>query len=134
MRWHEVVPAWLERLNADAELTTLLGGAHIYPEQASRPVRIPSVEWSTPHTDIEGEWTNRFGFQVDYWAHGVHKGKSIERRLRLLTHHDYGQVLDGERLWFRYVERRPIPYTAEPGVLHVALDFVVECVRDKYAA
>ena len=133
MRWDSVVVGWLARLNADAALTQALGGSHVYPAQASKPVRIPSVEYLIAY-DTEGEWTNRIGFQVDYWATGVHQAKTIERRLRRLTHYDTAQYLDGERLWFRYVNGRTVEYTAAPGVVHRILDFECECVREKYAA
>lgn len=124
---------WVERLNADAQLTALLGGEHIYPASASRPVRVPSMEWILLY-DTEDEWTNPIGVQWDFWARGIRVAGLIEKRLRLLSHADYGQELGGERLWLRYRDGRSLEYPKEPGVVHRALDFEVEPVRSKYTS
>jgi len=133
VRWDQILVPWVARLHGDAALTALLGGEYIYPAQASRPVHIPSVEYLLI-ADIEGEWTNRISIQVDYWVRGLHDAAQVERRLRLLSHADYGQDLGGERLWFQYRDSRAVEYVASPGVVHRILEFDVECVREKYAA
>ena len=131
MKWDFVVEFWLARLYADAELMAFLGGEHIYPAGPKRPVVVPSVEY-VMLDDREGEWLNPIGIQVDYWARGMKKAQEIERRLRLLTHQDYGQELGGERLWMNYTDSRTIEYPNDPGVVHRALDFTIETVRLKY--
>jgi len=133
--WDVVVEAWLADLLADTALTTALGGAHIYPAQAARPVRVPSVEW-LPIDDREEEIHNPILFQVDYWAKGTTLAATIERRLRRLTHRDVARVwmLDGEtlRLWTRYIDSRTHDYPADPGVLHRSLDFQIKPLREKW--
>jgi hypothetical protein len=135
MMWDAVVQAWLADLLADSDLTTALGGAHVYPAQAARPVRVPSVEWH-PVMDIEDELHNRITVQVDYWAKGTVLAATIERRIRRLTHRDVARVwvFGGEsfRLWTRYIDSRPHDYPADPGVLHRSLDFEFRPLREKW--
>lgn len=132
MRWDAVAVAWTDRLEADPALMQLLGGARIYPANASRPVEIPSVEY-LPVVDQEGELFNTIRVQVDFWAHGTVNAWAIEKRLRLLTHHDTAQVLAGMRLWMRYLDGRTVEYPAAPGVVHRILDFEFELIRGKYS-
>ena len=133
MMWDQVIPDWLDLLEADAALLAALGGSHIYPAQASRPVGIPSVEWFMV-SDIEEENFNPFIVQVDIWARGVPKAATIEKRIRLLTHRDTARELGGHRMWTRYLESRQHDYPAEAGVVHRSMDFLFEPLRLKYAA
>ena len=130
MMWDVVVKDWLTLVNADTALTTLLGGKHIYPAQSSRPVRIPSVEWSLIY-DQEEEIHNPILIQVDIFA-SVTKEPQIERRIRRLTHRDVARVLGGNRLWTRYIDSRNHAYPADASVLHRSLDFEFKPVREKY--
>lgn len=139
MMWDKVVPAWLDLLEADAVLAAALGldadgGIPIYPAQAARPVRVPSVEWFGPVVDIEGETFNPITVQVDYWARGVAKAAAIERRIREITHRDTARVVGGYRMWTQYEDSRSHDYPADPGVIHRSLDFMFTPLRDKYVA
>lgn len=133
MMWDRVVPEWLDLLEADADLIDLLGGQHIYPAQAAREVRIPSVEWLLV-LDSEEENFNPFLVQVDYWARGAVKAAAIERRIRMITHRDTAREIGGIRLWTQYEDSRSHDYPAEPGVIHRSLDFRFIPGRDKYVA
>lgn len=131
MRWDTVLPLLVARWNADTTLTNALGGAHIYPAQASRPVKIPSIEYLILGNP-EGESFGTIRLRVDFWAKGMALTGVIEKRLYVLTHKDVAQVLGTERLWMRYVDGRTLDYEADPGVTHRALDFEIETVRLKY--
>jgi hypothetical protein len=132
MMWQRVIPAWIAVLKADTALATALGGNHIYPAQAGRVARIPSVEYTLPLTDVEADALNRITIQVDYWARGVSAAATIEARLRTVTHSDTPRTMGTLKLWSRYVDSRTHEYPAEPGVTHRSLDFLFEVVRLKY--
>lgn len=131
MMWHRVVPPWLVLLNTDAALTAALGGQHIYPAQAARPVRVPSVEWLLIF-DREEELFNPFLVQVDYWASGVPQAATIEGRIRAITHRDTARTIGGFRLWTRYIDSRSHDYPALAGVVHRSLDFEFRPLRQKF--
>lgn len=135
MRWDFIIPAWLDRLAADAELVSLIGVSNgepnIYPAQNSKPVRVPSIEYLAQY-DRESELWNLMGIQVDFWAKGIRIVSQIEKRLRALTHWDVGQMLDGERLWLQYRDGRTLEYPADVEVTHRQLDFEFEAGRIKY--
>ena len=133
MMWDVVLPIWLDLLEADAELIADLGGSYIYPAQAARPVRIPSVEYTLPFSDMEEENFNPFTVQVDYWARGVPKAAAIERRIREITHRDTAREIGGYRMWTQYEDSRSHEYPAELGVVHRSLDFRFTPLRDMYA-
>jgi hypothetical protein len=131
VRWDTVLEFWLARLQADTALTSVLGASGlIYPAQAARPVRIPSVEYLMTF-DREEENFNPIAVQVDFWAKGIKKAAQIERRIRTLTHRDVAQDLEGERLWMQFEDARSIEFPSDPGVQHRALDFVFTPVREQ---
>ncbi len=104
----------------------------VYPAQSARPVRVPSVEYTLPITDIEEENFNPITVQVDYWARGAPKAAAIERRIRLITHRDTARVVGGCRMWTQYLDSRSHEYPAELGVVHRSLDVRLTPVRLKY--
>ena len=132
MMWDVVVSAWVALLEGDAALVAALGGEHVYPAQASRKVRIPSVEWSLVG-DREEESFNPITLQADYFAKSVAQAVVIERRIRQLTHRDTSRELGGHRMWTRYLDSRSHDYPAEPGVVHRSLDFLFEPLRARHA-
>lgn len=132
MRWDEILEAWTDRLAADPALLQLLGGVHIYPAAAGRAVRVPSLEYLLL-TDREDELFNPIGVQVDLFARGTKAAAQLERRVRVLTHHDVAQELAGERMWLQYLDGRSVSYEAEPGVVHRVLDFEFKPVRAYHA-
>jgi hypothetical protein len=113
-------------------LVTALGGEHIYPAQASRPVRVPSVEYTLPFFDREEENHNPIDIQVDYWARGVARAATIEARIRALTHRDTARELGGYRMWTLYLDSRSHDYPADPGVFHRSLDIRLAPLRSKF--
>lgn len=131
MRWDDLVERWTARLLADPALLAALGGNHLYPGQASRPVKIPSVEYLIVG-DRETELFDAIRLQVDIFARGLRKAATIERRIRILTHRDVAQDLDGERGWMRYVDSRSVGFPSDPGVVHRILDFDVAMIREMY--
>lgn len=131
MKWDFVVEEWLARLFDDAALMSLLDGRKIFPASANRPVKVPSVEYLMRY-DREEEWLNVVGFQLDLFVRGIRNAAQVERRLRLLTHHDTSQELGDERVWFQFRDARSIDFPSDPGVVHRALDFECQSVREKY--
>lgn len=133
MRWDVIIAAWLERLLADAPLTSALDGNNVFPASANRPVGIPSVEYLFIG-DREEELFNPFQIQVDFWCRGIKLAARVEQRLRLLSHKDTMQELGGEQLWITYLDGRQIEYPADPGVIHKSIDFEFKPFRDKYVS
>jgi hypothetical protein len=131
MRWDALMEGWTARLLADTALVVYLGGPHLYPAQATRPVRVPSVEYLISD-DRESELWNHVRVQVDIFAKGMRNAAHIERRIRTLTHRDVGQVLDGERLWMRFEDARTIDFPSQPGVVHRMLEFTMDAARERY--
>jgi len=132
MQWDVLVTAWLARLNADTTLTGLLGGTgNIYPADASRPVKVPSLQYLV-HNDHEEESFNPMGLRVDLFVRGATKAAQVERRVRQLSHRDAGQVLGTRRGWLRLLDASTLEFPSDPGVVHRALDFHLETVRSKY--
>jgi hypothetical protein len=134
MRWDFVIEHWITRLQADAALVSLMNSSvFVFPGQAFKAVKIPSIEYSIVG-DREEELFNPIQVQVDFWQRGIKKAAQTERRIRMLTHSDVGQDLAGERLWMRYLDSRTTEYPAELGVVHKVLDFLFEPMREKYVA
>ncbi len=126
--------AWLARLNGDATLVGLLGGAgRILAAQASRPVTIPSIEWQV-YGDTEEESFNPVSVRLDLFVTGVAKADQVEARVRNLSHRDTAQAIGSVRGWIRHLDTRDIEFPSQPGVVHRALDFTLEAVRHKYHA
>lgn len=134
MRWDFVMEHWSARLLADAALISVMDSADfIFPAQASRAVRIPSIEYSIVG-DREEELFNPITFQADFWMRGMKKAAQVERRIRVLTHSDNSQILGGERMWLRYLDSQELDFPSEPGVTHKVLQFLAEPLRELYVA
>lgn len=131
MRWDDVARAVVAALNADAALTTALGGQHVYPASAAREVRIPSVEWFMV-TDRYDESRNPMIMQIDLWAKGQAVAVTIEERIRAVLHSDVRRVFAGTDCETSYIESRSHDHP-DPGVVHRSLDFRFEPVREQYA-
>ena len=140
MMWDVVANAWVALVRADSVLATVLAPTatetgvtlHVYPAQAARPVRIPSVEYSFV-SDTHDETFNSLIMQVDYWALNDAQARVIERRLRRITHRDTARTLGGHRMWTQYIDARSHQYTAKLGVVHRSLDFEMTPLREQYA-
>lgn len=135
MRWDFIIEHWTALLLADAALVSVMGSASgwIYPADSSKPVRTPSIQYTLLY-DTEGELWNRVGVQADLFIRGKKKAAQVERRVRILTHHDTAVELGGERLWMRFQDARAIEFPSDAEVVHRALDFEFEAVRGKYAS
>jgi hypothetical protein len=145
MMWDRVVRAWVALLEQDAALIAALGGPHIYPGTAARPIRIPSVEYVIV-SDVESELFNAVILQVDFWARGVGSAITIEKRIRRTTHRDTSRVLaipvppgspagtepEPIRVFARYLNGRTHDYRADPGVMHKSIDIQFEPVRARF--
>ena len=127
MRWPAVMQAVVTALNADAALVAELGGQYVYPAQSSRPVRIPSVEWSMIG-DAVGEVMERVIVQLDYWATSMPEAVTIEARIRAVLHNDVRRTFGGIDMATSYLDSRSHEHP-EPGVVHRSLDFLFEPVR-----
>lgn len=130
MRWDDVAQAIVTALNADAGLTTALGGQHVYPGSAARAHRVPSVEYVVIF-DRYSESLNPMLFQIDYWAKGTAQGVAIEERLRAVLHSDVRRTFAGVDCATLYDDSRTHDHP-EAGVVHRSLDFRFEPVREQY--
>ena len=134
MRWDAVIPDWVDRLLSDAALVQHLGGQlNVFPANASRPVKVPSVEYLMVG-DRPTEIFSEIQVQVDVFARGLRLAGLIEKRVRLLTHKDVAQELGGERMWLQYQDSRTVDFPSDPGVIHRILDFEFTPVRNYNAA
>lgn len=129
MRWHQLIPAWLARLQSDPALEALLGENGIYAAPTGRAVRVPSVEWIMPGPDRDSENFNVFAVQVDIFCRGDVKAKDIEQRIRVLTHSFVGQEMAGERVWAQFTDALTVNFPSDPGVIHRVLVFTFEAAR-----
>lgn len=134
MTWPEVMDVVVEMLETDSILigATALSGKHIYAAQASRPVRIPSVEWLVID-DVLTEVFNPLEVQFDYWAKSTQQARVIESRLRSLLHRDVRRVLAGINMSTLYLDSFTHEYS-QPGITHRSLRFRFEPVRSRQAA
>lgn len=132
MRWDFVITEWVGRMRSDPTLMTLLH-SHFGPANATRPVEVPSAEYIMTG-DTESENFNPIRVQVDIFARGIRLAGLIEKRVRLLTHHDVGQVLGGERMWLQYQDARTVDFPSDPGVIHRIVDFQFTPLRGVVAA
>lgn len=129
-----MVTAWLARLNGDATLTTLMQGSDlIFPAGANRPVQVPSIEWMH-YGNPEGESFEDVFVRLDLFIRGTMKAGQIEKRIRQISHRDTAQTIGGLRGWMRYLDSRDVNFPSDPGVVHRALDWTLETVRDKYGS
>lgn len=129
MRWDDAVRAAVARLEADATLTGLLGGAHVYRAGARRQPQIPSVEWFGITTRLE-ENTEPITVQFDIWARGYAAAVAIEGRLRALLHSDTPVDWAGLKLWSQYQDGRDHE-DPEPGVVHRSVDYELKPARER---
>lgn len=127
MKWDDAVRAAVAALEGDSELTTALGGSHIYRAGAKRAPQIPSVEWLVVMAGTT-ELTEPVTVQFDVWARGYSQALTIEARVRAVLHSDTPTTYGGLTLWSRYTDSRD-HQDPEPGVAHRSLDFVLEPAR-----
>ena len=127
MKWPSVVKDAVAALHLDGQLVAALGGEHVYPSQASRPVRIPSVEW-TLVDNREDEVMEGVLVQFDYWAPSMAAAVAIEARIRAVLGSDVRRVFRGTEMATLYRDSRTHQYP-EPGIVHRSLDFYFEPVR-----
>ena len=128
MRWDFVIPEWVDRLINDAALVQHLEGRNVFPANANRPVKVPSVEYLMI-SDRPTEIFSEIQVQVDIFARGIRLAGLIEKRIKLLTHHDVGQDLGGERMWLQHTDSRQVDFPSDPGVIHRIVDFQFTPVR-----
>lgn len=134
MRWDDVARAVVAALAADTVLTTALGtdadgDVPIYPANANRAVRVPSVEWFMVF-DRYDESLNPMLMQVDYWAKGQASAVTIEARIRAVLHSDVRRTFAGVDCATLYDDSRTHDHP-DPGVVHRSLDFRFEPVRER---
>ena len=127
MIWDQVVRAIVARLEADAELVQLLGGAHVYRMGARRDVRTPSVEWFIVSA-IPTENFERCLIQLDIWAKSYSQATEIERRLQKCLHRDLPEEVEGLWMFLQWVQSRDHGDPKE-GLVHRSVDFRFEPVR-----
>ena len=114
-------------LETDAVLVQELGGQHIYAQEASRPVTIPSVVWDLLDDQLT-EIFNPIDTQFDYFARNRDQAVVIERRLRALLHRDTRRTIGNVNFSSLYDGSFSHDYP-EPGVVHRSLRFRFEPVR-----
>lgn len=128
MTWDRVIGlAIMPLLEADSQLTDELGGVHIYAQEASRPIVVPSVVWDLLSDELT-ELFNPIDTQWDYFARNRESAVVIERRLRALLHRDTRRVLAGINLSTVYQDSFTHDYP-DPGVVHRSLRFRFEAPR-----
>jgi hypothetical protein len=121
--------AWLTRLNADTTLNTLMGAGWLYPAGANRPVKVPSGEYSysgNPDTEV----FDPVFVRLDLFVQGSVKCGQVEQRIRDISHRKTAQTVGALRGWIRYLDSRDLDFPSTPGVVHRALDWTLETVRD----
>ena len=119
-------------LEADAQLIAELEGNHIYTQEASRPVRVPSIVWDMLDDQLT-ELFNPIHVQMDLFARNRASAVIIERRLRLLLHRDTRRQIGELDLSTLYEDSFSHDYPI-PGIVHRSLRFTFEPARRIVAA
>jgi hypothetical protein len=122
-------------LEDDAQLIAILGGLHIYAQDASRPITTPSIVWDLLDDDVT-ELFNPIDVQFDYFTRGVpnvrtarEEGVMIERRLHALLHWPTRRNVYDLNMGARF---QPPSFSLdypEPGVFHRGLRFTFDPAR-----
>jgi hypothetical protein len=94
-------------------------------------VRVPSVEWLIV-SDTLTEVFNPITLQLDYWARHPTQAATIERRLRNRLHRATRRTLEGMDMSTTYEDSLTLE-SPMPGVIHRALRFRIEPVRQRAA-
>jgi hypothetical protein len=125
MLWDEVMGnAIIPMLEDDAELVgpTGLDGLYIFAAPASRPIRIPSVEWI-----IIGEQETEVFNPIDVQF-------VIERRIRARLTRDTRRTIAGINMSTLFTDSYVIDFLSQPGVTHKVLRYRLEPVRRRTAS
>ena len=128
MRWHDVVPALLDTVEADPVLTGIFGTA-VY-KSGDRDLRVPSMEW-TLISDVEEENFNPLRIQWDIFVRRDVDLVNAERRMRGLFHRDLPVEIGGIQMWSQYAARSSIP-GLQDGIRGSSTDFTFTPVRSRY--
>lgn len=135
MLWDEVMGnVVIPLLEDDVELVgpTGLDGLYLFAAPASRPIRIPSVEWIIVD-DSETEVFNPILVQFDIYAREPQLSV-IERRMRARLTRNTRRTINGINLSTLFMESVTIDYPAQPGVTHKVLRYQFEPVRRRAAS
>lgn len=130
MKWLDVVDAMVAALEADGELTTALGGPHIYVAVAGRTIRVPSIEYTAVADTLE-ENTEPVLLQLDLYARGTEAVATIERRVRIVLHRDLPYMLGALAVWGRLQGARSLDFPSDGEVRYRSLDFEFETAREE---
>lgn len=135
MLWDQVMGnAIIPLLEEDVELVgpTGLDGAHIYHAGASRPVRIPSVEWLIVD-EQEEEVMNPIDVQFDIFAREP-QCTVIERRMRARLTRFVHRSFGGLNMATLFLDSFTLEFPSIAGVTHKALRYRFRPVRRRAAS
>jgi hypothetical protein len=135
MLWDEVMGnAIIPMLEDDAELVgpTGLDWLYIFAAPASRPIRIPSVEWIIIG-EQETEVFNPIDVQFDIYARAPEL-YVIERRIRARLTRDTRRTIAGINMSTLFTDSYVIDFLSQPGVTHKVLRYRLEPVRRRTAS
>lgn len=127
MKWDLALDAIVDRVKADAQLRTALGGPRIRETADGKP-EFPSVTYMIVSGPLR-ENTERMVMQWEFWARAETTARTIERRLRALLHRDLPELVGDMPMWLQLVDRRD-HNDPEPGTVHRSLDFAFEFAKE----
>lgn len=134
MRWHQVVQVMLAEMEADAEVTSVVGvmpSSRIYLA-GTRQFEVDSVTL-LPIVDVDEEVFVPCDFQLDLYAKTMAKLVTLEGALRRLFHHDVYTTLGNINCWSQVIAARSFFGPVSDGYFRRSLDVRVTPVRAKYA-
>jgi hypothetical protein len=129
VKWPSAIAALLALAEADATLTTALGGPHIYRAGEFREPRIPSVQYTVIVSTL-GENFEPTLTQWDIFAAGMGQLVTAEERLRRIFHWVGWREVGGVAMASTYEASRDHP-PPEPGRWHRSIDFRHQPIRHR---
>jgi len=126
----EVIESQLATLAADATLSGLLDGAHIYARHSvERVEQIPGVYWSLPSIDPMEETEERATVQWDCYARTIASVNAIAARVKRLTHHEGPVDFDGIPAWSQFAGSSEFGGSKRVGIMRRIVETEIRVVR-----
>lgn len=132
MRWDEIIPAWIDRIESNDDVASVLGDPPALYMAGEREHEVPSLEWTLLTPGLEGEIWEVCLIQTDLFTRSMDDLRTLSSGLRAAAHHDLRITVGGHEIWSRLDAARTLQ-GAQDGIHNVSYDFRLEFLRSKYA-
>lgn len=130
MNWDTALPAILTKVEANADVQSVLGDPPALYMAGEREFEVNSCEWQII-SDTELELFNPILTQWDLWCRTMDELVTLEKALRSELHHDLPVMFGAVGMWSELVGARVLPGAggAGEGIHNRSLDFRFTPVR-----